>query len=47
MYLLKMYGRTLAVSHRRARGTNGGVAQLGRHKALSLPRIIEKILCKS
>jgi len=34
---------TLAVSHRRARGTNGVVAQLGRHKALPLPRIIEKI----
>ncbi|OQY29665.1 MAG: hypothetical protein B6I38_08000 [Anaerolineaceae bacterium 4572_5.1] len=33
----------LAVSHRRARGTNGVVAQLGRHKALPLPRIIEMI----
>ncbi|OQX63535.1 MAG: hypothetical protein B5M51_04935 [Anaerolinea sp. 4484_236] len=32
MYLLKMYGRTLVV------------AQLGRHKALPLPRIIEMIL---
>ncbi|OQX61968.1 MAG: hypothetical protein B5M51_06750 [Anaerolinea sp. 4484_236] len=36
----------LAVSHRRARGTNGVVAQLGRHKALPLPRIIEMILRK-
>jgi len=44
LYLLKMQGRTLAVSHRRARGTNGVVAKLGRHKALSLPRIIEMIL---